>query len=252
MKNDYEIRGDVTVIFLDRKDGSRLECLIDTVDLERVQEFEGKWYGSWNAAIQNYYVYGNTLCERTGRNTGILLHRWVTNAPDKIQVDHINNNTLDNKRSSNLRFATDGENKQNRKGAQSNNFSSGIRGVSLHKSTGKWLVQLCVKGKRYYGGLYDDLAVAEQEAISARAKIMPYSKDSPATCVINSDIEILKPLKKQVASSGVKGIYAHCGKWRVRPRINGEMVEIGVFKSLEIAKEKLIEAKIRLEATLCV
>ena len=31
MRNEYEIRGDVTAVFLKRKDGTRLEMVIDTV-----------------------------------------------------------------------------------------------------------------------------------------------------------------------------------------------------------------------------
>jgi hypothetical protein len=248
MKNDYEIRGNVTVIFLDRKDGARLECLIDTADLPRAMEFPGKWYGNWNNSVENYYIYGNFPSDGTGRKRIVLLHRWITMAGPKVQIDHINNNTLDNRKSCNLRLVTDGENKQNRKGAQKNNKTSGIRGVSLHKPTGKWVVQVCVNGNHRYCGLYSDLKEAAKVAEQTRAKLMPYSKDSPMTNIIEANIEIQKPIKRKIASSGVVGIYSHCGKWRVRPRINGKMVEIGVFRNLEDAKKALFRELKNLEA----
>lgn len=41
MKNDFEIRGDVTAIFLRRKDGNPMETIISTSDLPKAQEFQG-------------------------------------------------------------------------------------------------------------------------------------------------------------------------------------------------------------------
>lgn len=238
MRNDYEIRGDVTAIFLDRKDGSRLETLIDTADLPRAMEIQGKWYAHWNPSIKNYYVYGYLASNGIEKRKSVLLHRWITNADTKILIDHINNCSLDNRKSCNLRFVTDGENKQNRKGAQRNS-KTGIRGVSLHKPTGKWIVQVCVNRRNRSYGLYSDINEAKKVAEQTREKLMPHSKDAPSTNPVESNIEIPKPIKRKTASSGVVGIYAHYDKWRVRPRINGEMVEVGVFRNLEDAKKAL-------------
>lgn len=49
MKNEFEIRGDVTVIFLKRRDGTVLETVIDTSDLTRAREFHnGKIPKGWD------------------------------------------------------------------------------------------------------------------------------------------------------------------------------------------------------------
>jgi hypothetical protein len=64
-----------------------------------------------------------------------LMHRIVMNAKEGEFVDHINRDKLDN-RKSNLRIVTFSENLAN-KPLQKNN-TSGYKGVSFHKSTGKW------------------------------------------------------------------------------------------------------------------
>jgi hypothetical protein len=60
-----------------------------------------------------------------------------------MHIDHINHNTLDN-RKENLRICTFNQNAQNRRGKNKNN-SSGHRNVTLSK--GNYIVQLQINGK---------------------------------------------------------------------------------------------------------
>jgi len=111
--NDYEICGEVTVIFLENKKGLKLETLIDTEDLERIK--------AMNFDKDSYYV-----------------------------VDHKNQNKLDN-RKENLRFIPQYNNLQNRKGANSNS-STGVRNVNLITRYGgkqEYWVQICKNGERF-------------------------------------------------------------------------------------------------------
>ena len=57
-------------------------------------------------------------------------------------------------------------------GVQPNN-TSGIRGVSWHRGTGKWRVHVKYRGKTYSGGYfrYADLDKAEQAAIALRERV---------------------------------------------------------------------------------
>jgi len=59
-----------------------------------------------------------------------LLHRIIMSPPDNLQIDHINKNTLDNRRC-NLRVCTNSENQMNRGKTRSN--TSGYKGVNLEK-----------------------------------------------------------------------------------------------------------------------
>ena len=65
----------------------------------------------------------------------VSMHRLILAATRNLQVDHINHDGLDNRRS-NLRLCTHKENDRNRR-LQRNN-TSGFKGVSMVLKTGKW------------------------------------------------------------------------------------------------------------------
>lgn len=85
------------------------------------------------------------------------MHRYLLDAPNGLEVDHINGNTLDN-RKANLRLCTRSENAKNK--AVYRNNKSGCKGVNLH-SSGKWRARIQVDGKRISLGLYDSLDEAK-------------------------------------------------------------------------------------------
>jgi hypothetical protein len=74
-------------------------CFIDTDDLDLIKQYK------WN----NCQGYARTSIN--GKT--IRLHRLILNCPDKF-IDHINHNTLDNRRQ-NLRIVTPKENNKNKK-----------------------------------------------------------------------------------------------------------------------------------------
>lgn len=76
---------------------------------------------------------------------------------DSDQVDHINGNTFDNRRS-NLRKATTNQNAKNKHKNSRN--TSGYRGVSYYKQLGKWKAQIQKDGVKISIGYYDDIHVA--------------------------------------------------------------------------------------------
>ena len=83
------------------------------------------------------------------------------------QIDHINGNRADN-RIENLRPATNQQNQYNAKLRSDN--KSGIKGVSWHKTTNKWMVSLRVDGKQKHFGLYFDIDYAKFVADAMRHK----------------------------------------------------------------------------------
>jgi hypothetical protein len=171
MKNDYEIRGEVTAIFLKRRNAPNLETLIDTEDLNKLMDYPYRWSCNFMKNTETYYVVSDFRKEgKRGKN---LLHRFLMdNPPKSLVVDHINHNTLDN-RKTNLRIITSAENFQNMNGPYKNS-KSGIRGVCWHKATQKWYAFIKVNGKCKYLGLFEDIKEAEKVAIEARKQMMPF------------------------------------------------------------------------------
>ena len=91
------------IIIKSKKFGERV-ILIDDNDFDKI-----KYYSL------SLFKNKDRLYVRTSWINGkrYLLHRYLTNAPDDKQVDHINHNTLDNRVSTNLRLCTHSENMRN-------------------------------------------------------------------------------------------------------------------------------------------
>jgi len=88
----------------------------------------------------------------------VLLHRLIMSRilgrelKRSEFVDHINGDGLDNRRE-NLRLATNSQNQAN-SGIRRNN-TTGYKGVSFHKTLGKWHATIMVKGKKKHLGYFD-------------------------------------------------------------------------------------------------
>jgi len=92
-----------------------------------------------------------------------LLHRELLKEQlkDGFEVDHINKNRVDN-RKSNLRVVTRQQNMYNKSKYKTN--TSGYAGIKWNKRLDKWQAQITHNKKRIHLGVFDDL----QEAIKAR------------------------------------------------------------------------------------
>lgn len=82
-----------------------------------------------------------------------LLHRALLKPPKGMEVDHINRDKLDNRRS-NLRVCKPSNNQHNRPGVKGS--KSGFKGVSLHNKTGLWRARLMVNWKEKSIGYFQD------------------------------------------------------------------------------------------------
>jgi hypothetical protein len=157
LKNKYEIRGDVTAIFLRSKKHGNKETLIATSDLERAKEMSGTWYPLWNKGTKSFYVSGATSVVN-GKRDMVKLHRWILNLTDpKLHVDHVCHDTLDNCRWA-LNVVTNSENHQNQRS------KSRHSGVHWNKGMQKWKAQITVNGICTHLGYYSEL----NEAIAVR------------------------------------------------------------------------------------
>lgn len=134
------------------------EVTIDDADYELVSSYR------WRLSNTGYAVVGM-------RNNGIYkvlqMHRLINATPDNMQTDHINHNTLDN-RKSNLRTVTASQNQLNRV-LQSNN-RSGYTGVRWNKKDRRWIAFISKEGKRTHLGSFTSLNKAIMIREKARLK----------------------------------------------------------------------------------
>lgn len=92
----------------------------------------------WHLHSNGYAVSRTGVPRRTVR-----LHRLVMQAPEGMDVDHINGNRLDNRRN-NLRICTRGDNL----------FNNTAVGAWLDKRRGTWQVQTQINKVKYNFGSY--------------------------------------------------------------------------------------------------
>jgi len=83
-----------------------LWAIVDDADYSRVSKHV------WSAARRACATYAAAGFWIEGRSKNDYLHRFVMNPPEGMQVDHINGNGLDN-RKSNLRVCTNAQNNAN-------------------------------------------------------------------------------------------------------------------------------------------
>lgn len=109
-----------------------------------------------------------------------LAHRLafvcMTGRWPELGLDHINGDTSDN-RWVNLREADSDQNHWNMK-IFSNN-TSGYRGVTLHRKTGKWVAEIWHKRKKYHLGLFPTKESASQAHELARSRMFGEFNRSP-------------------------------------------------------------------------
>jgi len=145
-KNKYIIKGNTIefittndeMAYIDKKHKYLLDCFY------------------WGLNSQGY------LQTRAG-NKLVRMHHALLGQPINLVIDHINRNKKDN-REENLRICTQLNNSRNF--TLHKNNSSGIRGVSKVKSTGKWRARISIRGKEINLGHYEKL----EDAKKAREK----------------------------------------------------------------------------------
>lgn len=115
------------------------QVLVDPCDLWLLTEY------AWRIVVRHGKPY---VTGTSGRH----LHRMIMNAPSGVEVDHINGDTLDNRRC-NLRLCTHAENQYNQR---SHGGSSKFKGVSWDKQSQKWHAYINKEYGRVNLGLFDD------------------------------------------------------------------------------------------------
>ncbi len=121
--------------------GHDLFAIVDARDYKWLSRYK------WHADIRAGGVYA---IRRTHEGRMIYMHREIMNAPPGMVVDHIDHNTLNNRRC-NLRVCTQEQNYAN---AGPRGAASGFVGV--HRCGGKWEAGIAWHGVYHYCGRFDD------------------------------------------------------------------------------------------------
>lgn len=128
-------------------------AIVDSDDIEKVNQYK------WHVALcgKDYYAKGYIT-----RTKPIHMSRLIMGLlpGDKRQVDHINHDTLDN-RKENLRIVTLQQNCQNRKN---------VKGYYWNKEKAKWVAQIRVNYKTIFLGCFNNEADAHQAYLNGRKK----------------------------------------------------------------------------------
>lgn len=133
-----------------RSDAKRKwQVMVDDEDYEWLNQYN--WRANHDGTVLGW------MGTSKDKQRPILIHRLILNAPEHLEVDHIDGNRLNNQRS-NLRLATSSQNKMNR-GPRKDN-TSGYKGVSWHSQRLKWTARVKAGQKYIHLGLFDSKEAA--------------------------------------------------------------------------------------------
>lgn len=136
-----------------------------------VNSVDADFIGQWNWCAYRC-PKGTFYAVRTDHDGAVQrtvrMHRALACAPSSMEVDHVDRDPLNNRRS-NIRIATRAQNNRNR-GRQRNN-TSGYKGVSWYAEHEQWGGRIRVGGRTHFLGLHHDPADAYAAYCEAAARL---------------------------------------------------------------------------------
>lgn len=134
-----------------------LLATVDDKDYDDLNKY--KWHYNGFYAVRGEYL--GKVAPHKYKHTTVKMHRQIMEAPAGLEVDHINGDRLDNRRS-NLRLATRKQNSRNTKPRGISKY----KGLNWRPERSKWLVRITTDEKRLHVGYFTD----EMEAAKAYDK----------------------------------------------------------------------------------
>ncbi|MFH1605408.1 MAG: AP2 domain-containing protein [Pseudomonadota bacterium] len=204
-------------------------ALVDDEDYDWLMQWKWCVLGTEN----QYAIRGGRISDGDRRGKSILMHRELLNPDPEQQVDHINGNGFDNRRS-NLRLCTPNQNRQHITIRQHGQY----KGVRQHDGGG-WSSYISHDNKQEYLGYY----TTEEEAAAA------YNKRAVELFGEFADLNYVKdiiPRPLGFTHRGTSGYYGvtwdkHRKKWKAKIRKGKKHVYLGRFDSAEEASQVVNE-----------
>ena len=178
------------------------------IDLEDVDKVSSR---KWNLlpCKSGVYVYSRSPHH-------VKLHRFILGYNGPMEIDHINRNTMDN-RKSNLRIVTRSEN-------ASNNAAKHV-----YKRGNSWVYEIVKYGKRFKMGGFKSQKEA-QTALQACLNKMSERVD-----------ELIKQFNQKKVTDQYKGVQLHYGKYRGVYNYKGEKYSTCSYSTPEEAYKARME-----------
>lgn len=165
------------------------------------------------------------------------MHRLILDAPDGVDVDHINRNKLDN-RKANLRLVSRSHNMMNTDLRSTN--TSGYKGVSWSQVAGKWEARIRRDERQYFLGLYP---TSDDAARAYDAKARELFGDVAVLNFPDDSSEYRHPVREG-NTSGYRGV-SKCkssGRWHAYISASRKRTFLGSFDTKEDAARAYDEA----------
>ena len=167
--NKYEFSSDGYVVGY--TSNTNKQFIFDKEDFEKVSKYH--WYEETNGYVRS---------SGKKKEDKVFIHRLIMGFPDDMNIDHINHNTFDN-RKSNLRIVTTSQNAMNHVLGARN--TSGATGVVWMKSRNNWKAEIKLNGETIYLGSFNDFDDAENARKEAEEKYFgKYSYDNSMRAVM--------------------------------------------------------------------
>lgn len=161
LKNIYYIINMKTkTLLIESAKYGNFEVLYDAEDEDKISKYKwgitkdyNKFYVRTKVLDPNGGFYPRPDGRREKRRKSLKLHQLIMETPKGMHTDHINGNSLDN-RKENLRICTASENGCNR-GPTKNN-TSGYKGIFRYGCGKKWQASIKYLGKNIHIGCFKD------------------------------------------------------------------------------------------------
>lgn len=139
-----------------------VRVLLDLEDLPKLAV--SKWY------LSGSYITGYLRGSGRKKPKKVFLHRHLSNCPAGLLVDHINGNTLDN-RKANLRNCTQVENQGNRHKRRSDSKNP-VQGAYWHAGAKKWRSFFMYRGCYVNLGYFQSPEEAGEAYLTAKRQLL--------------------------------------------------------------------------------
>lgn len=100
IENKYEVKDDLVILTVLKKDGCELQVKINIPDLEKVKE-SGIWFAEWNKDINDYNIQNISSTKKNKQLKPLkqTIQSLILDVNTKAPINHVNGDTLDNRRS---------------------------------------------------------------------------------------------------------------------------------------------------------